>query len=313
MSKKSSVVTLGTFDGVHRGHQRILAKVVARAKKGGYKSVALSFSMPPRLGHSPAPIPVLLSTLEDKIQILKRLGIDDVEVLVFNRATASTLPEDFFTRRILKRCSAREMVVGPRVAFGKNRAGRLPLLQKLGKRHSVKIHVVGGVQVGGEPVSSSAIRALLYKGNVQAARRQLGYPYSVFGKVVHGSHRGRKLGYPTANVSVDTHKILPPGVFWVKCLPAGSPIPLSDKDLKRGIDGLCNVGTRPTFSPGESHLHCEVFLFKKPSSLYGKQLRVAFLKRIRAEKRFDSPHDLKRQISRDFHKALRWSRAFRYN
>jgi riboflavin kinase / FMN adenylyltransferase len=304
-----SVLTLGTFDGVHRGHQRILQKVVQRARAIGVRSLALVFGMPPKLGLNPAAQPVLLTTLTDKVQMLKRQGIQDVQILTFDRKTASTPPEIFFTRRILRRCGAREMVVGPRVAFGKNRAGKLPVLREYGKRYDVKIHVVGGLNLAGCPVSSSAIRDLLRVGDVDAANKQLGYPYSVAGRVVHGRHRGRKLGYPTANVGVDIHKILPPGVFWVKVLPANHPIPLKKADFKKAIDGLCNVGTRPTFSPQATKLICEVFLFKKPPKLYGKHLRVIFIRRIRAEKRFPNPEALKAQINRDFQTAKRWTRS----
>jgi riboflavin kinase/FMN adenylyltransferase len=307
MSKTRSVVTLGTFDGVHRGHQQILNKVVQRARALGARSVALSFGMPPRLGHNPAAHPVLLSTLSDKLQILKRLGIQDAQILIFDRKTASTPPEIFFRRRVLRRCRAREMVVGPRVAFGKNRAGRLPMLKRLGRASGVRIHAVGRIKVGGVVVSSSAIRERLYRGDVEAARQLLGYPYSLAGKVIHGDHRGRKLGYPTANLSVEVHKILPPGVFWIKCLPDAHRIPLNQRDIDAGVDGLCNVGTRPTFTPEATQLHCEVFLFKKPRALYGKSLRVVFMRRIRAEKRFRSPAELVRQIARDFKKAKRWA------
>jgi riboflavin kinase / FMN adenylyltransferase len=306
MSK--SVVTLGTFDGVHRGHQKILQKVVSRAKAIGGRSIALAFGMPPRLGHNPAPNPVLLSNIADKTLLLKRCGIDQVQILTFSPALANTSPEDFFYKRILKRCGAKEMVVGPRVSFGKNRAGRLPLLKRLGERHAVRIHVVNGVTVGRKAVSSSAIRQALFEGNIDRARRQLGYPYSVAGRVVHGDHRGRKLGYPTANVAIDQHQILPPGVFWVKCLLGDRAVPFDSNDLSRALDGLCNVGTRPTFHPKERKLTCEVFLFKTPPPLYGKRIRVVFMRRIRSEKRFQSAQHLQRQIERDFTRAKRWAR-----
>jgi riboflavin kinase/FMN adenylyltransferase len=305
---KPSVVTLGTFDGVHRGHQRIIRKVVERARRIGARSVALAFGMPPRLGHRPVSQPVLINTLEDKLQILHRLGIQQIQILIFDPQTASTPPETFFTGRILKRCSAKEMVVGPRVAFGKDRAGRLPLLKTLGKRYGVRVHAVGGVQLNGHPVSSSGIREKLFLGDIAEANRQLGYPYSIAGRVIHGSHRGRKLGYPTANISVDPHKILPPGVFWVKVLPANRPIPMTPADLRGAIDGLCNIGTRPTFTPKAEKLICEVFLFSTPARLYGKRLRVVFMRRIRSEKRFESAEALKRQIARDFAVAHRWCR-----
>jgi riboflavin kinase/FMN adenylyltransferase len=307
MPKRGSVVTLGTFDGVHRGHQRILAKVVSLARRLKARSIALAFGMPPRLGHNPSAQPVLLTTLSDKYEILKRLGIDQVQVLVFDRKTASTPPLTFFKNQIVKRCAAREMVVGPRVAFGKNRAGRLSLLYQLGKQYRVGIHVVGGVRARGEPVSSSRIRELLAQGDVDKAAQQLGYPYSLAGQVVHGSHRGRKLGFPTANIRVDTHKILPPGVFWVKVMPANRPFPLHRTDLRNAIDGLCNVGTRPTFTPRATKLTCEVYLFKAPSKLYGKSLRVVFMRRIRSERRFKSSQALRRQIGLDFALARHWA------
>jgi riboflavin kinase/FMN adenylyltransferase len=307
MSKKASVVTLGTFDGVHRGHQKILRKVVERAQRLKIHSTVLAFQMPPRLGHRPLPAPTLLTTWDDKLQILKRLGIDQVEPLVFNHQTQSTPAAKFFKQRILTRCGAREMVVGPRVAFGKNRAGKLPVLRQLGKQYGVAIHVVSGIHVASAPVSSSRIRDYLLQGSVEKAARQLGYAYSVAGKVVHGSHRGRHLGFPTANIAVDTRKILPPGVFWIKCLPASQPIPFEQADLKNAVDGLCNVGTRPTFTPEAKKLHCEAFLFKTSPSLYGKRLRIVFLRRIRPEKRFKSAVALQRQIARDFKKAQHWA------
>lgn len=303
-----SVLTLGTFDGVHLGHQRIIRKVVARARARGAESTALAFGMPPRMSRKPLLRPILLTTLDEKLQHLRQLGLTRIQILVFDRATASTLPEDFFRKVLLGRNHAREIIVGPRLAFGKNRAGKLPLLKRLGRRHHVRVHVIPPVRIKGKAVSSRQIRASLYRGDVETAGKQLGYPYSVSGKVIHGSRRGHSLGYPTANLDVDHLKILPRGVFWVKVLP-GNKLPLNPQALKSGINGLCNVGTRPTFTPHAKALHCEVYLFKKTASLYGKTLRIVFLKRIRAEKRFNNSQALQRQIGRDFAQAQRWSRA----
>jgi riboflavin kinase/FMN adenylyltransferase len=271
--------------------------------------VVLAFGMPPRVIKKQQRAPVLLTTLSDKIQILKRLGVDRIKVLVFNRATASTPPEKFFVNTVIRQFGARDMVVGPRVAFGKNRAGRLGVLRRLGRQYGVRIHVTHRVKASGEQVSSSRIRSLLISGEVEKAWRFLGHPYSVSGKVVSGAHRGHRLGYPTANISVDTLKILPPGVFWVKVYPGDRPIPWTSRELAKGVDGLCNVGTRPTFEPAAKKLHCEVFLLHKPSSrLYGRNLRVIFLRRLRAERRFPSAQALQRQIGLDFKKARRWAR-----
>jgi riboflavin kinase/FMN adenylyltransferase len=286
-----------------------------RARAAHAKSVVLAFGMPPRHAGEPLRKAVLLTTLTEKLRILKCLGIDRVQVLVFDRRTASTRPEDFFNETILKRNRASEMVVGPRVAFGKNRSGRLPLLRKLGRSSGVRIHVVSSVSGAAGDVSSRRIRALLSGGRVERANALLGYPYSVEGNVVHGDARGRRLGFPTANIHVDPAKILPPGVFWVKVFPADA-IPLTAHEALKGIDGLCNVGVRPTFTPHSHALRCEVFIFGAAEklgassfALYGRKLRVVFLRRIRAEKRFASSESLQRQIAKDLLTAKLYKKA----
>jgi riboflavin kinase/FMN adenylyltransferase len=264
--------------------------------------------MPPRHAGEPILKPVLLTTLPEKLQILKRFGINEVQVLVFDRKTASTSPEEFFSQTLVRKHHAQEMVVGPRVAFGKNRAGRLPLVRLLGKRYGVRIQVVPNISGKAGVVSSRRIRALLADGHVEKANAFLGYPYSVEGRVVHGVQRGRRLGFPTANIDVTPGKILPRGVFWVKVY-AGNRIPLNVPEALKGVDGLCNVGVRPTFTPHSHALHCEVFLLRGGQNLYGKKLRVVFLRRIRAERRFSSPEALKRQIAKDLAKAQLYRKA----
>jgi riboflavin kinase / FMN adenylyltransferase len=298
-----SVLTLGTFDGVHRGHRVLIGRVVEKARALGVKSVVLAFGTPPRHGGEPPRKPVLLTTRDEKVQIFGRLGVDEARILLFDRRTASTPPEEFFSHTVVRRCGAIEMLVGPRVSFGKGRAGTLTLLRKLGRRYGVRIGVVSNVGAADASISSRRIRSLLSRGNVERANALLGYPYSVSGKVIHGDHRGRRLGFPTANLHGAPGKILPRGVFYVKVVPGTHPFPLGMGDLRDGLDGLCNVGTRPTFTPESELLHCEVFLFKKPKTLYGRRLRVVFLRRIRAEKRFDSTEALQRQIAADWERA----------
>jgi riboflavin kinase / FMN adenylyltransferase len=306
---RKSVLTLGSFDGLHRGHQAILKRVVARARVQHARSVVLAFGVPPRHAGEALSKPVLLTTLNEKAHLMKRRGIQVLETLVFDRKTANTSPEDFFKKTIAGRYHAVEMIVGPRVAFGKNRAGRLRLLKELGRHYRVRIGVVQPVGQGRLSVSSRKIRALLYRGFVDQANALLGYPYSVEGTVMHGDRRGRHLGFPTANLFVDPRKILPRGVFWVKVLPAASQIPLDRQEAYRGWDGLCNVGTRPTFTPGSHELHCETFLMRGPRRLYGKKLRVVFMKRIRAERRFKSARALQQQIAKDLKRVRRWINA----
>jgi len=296
MSKTRSIITLGSFDGVHRGHQAILKKVVDRARIQKAIPTALVFSMPPRFTKAPDER-ILLTTWEEKKQLLEDLGIKQIQPLIFNKKTASTSPEDFFTHTIIGRHHAVEMVVGPRVAFGKNRAGKLPLLYRLGKKAHVQMHVIQGVGSRHQVVSSSAIRAWLQKGQVEKAARALGRYYEVRGTVIKGDQRGRQMGFPTANLEVDSGKLLPPGVFWVEVLP-----------LK--LKGLCNIGTRPTFTPGETRMHVEVFLFGKVGTLYRRRLRLVFLRRVRAEKKFLSKEALIKQIRADVTKAKKWQKDF---
>jgi riboflavin kinase/FMN adenylyltransferase len=309
-ANQSSVLTLGTFDGVHRGHLALIRKVVQRAKAIGAQSVALSFDMPPRHAGDARSKPVLLTTLDEKLALLKKSGIDQVQVLIFDRKTASTTPEDFFQKTILKKHHTVEMVVGPRVAFGRRRAGKLPLLRRLGQEHGVRIHVVPSIARGGGAVSSRRIRALMASGDIEGANKLLGYPYSISGRVVHGDRRGRHLGFPTANIQVDPDKIIPRGVYFVKVFP-GSGTPLIPANLKKGLDGVCNVGIRPTFTPNAHVLHCEVFLLHRRGSLYGRKLRVCFLRRIRPEKRFASVEALKRQIAKDVTTAQSMGRLYK--
>ena len=202
------------------------------------------------------------------------------------------------------------MVVGPRVAFGRKRAGRLPLLRRLGREHGVRIHLVHSISGASGTVASRLIRRFLTAGHIEKANALLGYPYSVSGRVVHGDHRGRHLGFPTANVEVPPEKMMPRGVFWVKVL-SPDHVPLTTREALRGADGLCNVGIRPTFTPQSHILHCEVFLLHGRKKLYGRHLRVVFLRRIRAEKRFSSVAALTRQIRKDVAAGRKLARLYR--
>lgn len=294
-----TVVTLGTFDGVHRGHQALLRKVVARAKIRHATPAALVFDMPPRHAGQPLSKPVLLTTLDEKKAALKALGIKRIDVLRFDKKTSSLTPEQFFRGTIRSRLRACEMVVGPKVAFGKNRAGKLPELKALGDKYGVRIHVVSGIGKGAHEVSSRRIRALLDYGNVEQAQRLLGNYYSVQGLVIHGDRRGRSLGFPTANVDIPKGKILPLGVYAVHAEVARRSLKLA-----RPVhpNALCNVGWRPTFK-SDKQIHCEVFLMRRTRSLYGMTLRVHFMRKLRPEKRFSSPATLQKQIHRDIVKA----------
>lgn len=296
MPSRRSIITLGSFDGVHRGHAALLSLVVRRARALGAVPGALVFGIPPRFAARPSG-PCLLTLPEEKHRLLRALGIRRLQTLSFDRRTSAMSAESFFERTVVRRHRALEMVVGPRLAFGKNRAGRLPLLRGLGRRFGVRIHVVRSVAAGRSVVSSTRIREDLSRGRVEQAARALGRPYSVEGRVVHGDGRGRRLGIPTANIAVDPRKVVPYGVFAVRVRP-----------LNRV--GVCNIGHRPTFEKGGA-ARVEVHLLGAPlkRSLYGRHLRVEFLKFLRPERRFEGPAALGRQIQSDIRRARRLARA----
>jgi len=296
MSRTRSVITLGSFDGVHLGHHAILNRVVRLARKHRARATALVFERPPRLVRLDAAAPHLLTSWSEKKSRLKAIGIQRVDPLRFDRKTSFLTPEQFFERIIVRKHAARAMVVGPRFAFGHNRTGTLTVLKTLAQSHGIDVHVVPMVRPGRQSVSSSQIRECLLAGRTAQASRALGYTYSVSGHVIHGAHRGRKLGFPTLNIGIPAGKILPLGVYRVKVQGPGRTV----------WNGLCNVGNRPTFQPGSRKLSVEVFVLShRLPAMYGKQVTVSFYERLRGEKRFASPQALVAQIHRDVARAKR--------
>lgn len=304
-----SVLTLGTFDGVHRGHQALIRKVIQISRARRSVPVALSFDMPPRHAGKPLNTPVLLTTWAEKQRLFLKYGIRRLVPLRFDRKTALTSAADFFECMMVRKFGAQDIVVGPKLAFGRNREGNLTVLRQLGKYHGVRVHVVAAIGHRAHEVSSRRIRTLLSEGKLDEANKRLGYPYSLEGTVVHGDHRGRTLGFPTANIEPQAGKILPPGVFWVKVLPPSQSVP-SSRELRHAPDGICNVGIRPTFHPDARSLHCEVHLLKNTTSLYGKKRRVLFMRKIRSEMKFRSAEALVRQIKFDRRRALLYRKAY---
>jgi len=298
MSRIPSVITLGSFDGVHLGHRSILQEVVRQAKACGARPVALVFDYPPKLTQSAITQRQLLTTLKEKKDLLQKLGVRSIDVLTFDRRTASLTAEQFFEKVIVGKHHARMMVVGPRVAFGRDRGGKLSVLRALGRKQGVSIRIVPMIGPKDIAVSSSRIREALQKGDTDFAGKALGYAYFLSGEIVHGSHRGRLLGFPTVNVRVDEGKILPPGVFRVRIEGLGTQV----------MDGICNVGTRPTFASGEKSVSVEVYvLHRRLGPMYGRRVKVSFFQRLREEKRFSSPEALVRQIEKDVTRVKRFS------
>ncbi|HYE58359.1 MAG TPA: bifunctional riboflavin kinase/FAD synthetase, partial [Rhodothermales bacterium] len=283
-----SVVTVGTFDGVHLGHQALVADVVARSKKTGGPSVVVTFDPHPREVVTGQPVP-LLTTVQERAAILAALGLTRLVVLPFTPALAATGGETFIREIVCGRIGCGVFVAGHDHGFGKGRAGDAALLARLGRELGFTLVQPPAVVLDdGTVVSSSAVRAALEVGDVRGAFRLLDRAYSVEGAVVVGDQRGRTLGFPTANVTPDHPRKLMPahGVYAVKVdTPAGR------------YSGVANVGRRPTVGGEEVRLEAHLFNFE--GDLYGQAVRVEFVERLREERRFTSLDALSAQIRED--------------
>lgn len=290
-----TVVTVGTFDGVHLGHRAILREIERRAEARGMHSVLLTFDRHPLTVLRPEHAPPLLTTPNEKKQILAQFGIDYVAFVAFTRSLSRYTPEEFVRVLLVDRLRARELVIGHDHGFGRDRAGDEDTLRALGERFGFDVDVVEGVVVNGAPVSSTRIRRLLAEGRVDAASLALGRPYSMTGSVVHGMGRGRTLGFPTANIAPPTaDKLLPAkGIYAVRA------------NLRTEIrDGLLHLGPRPTFAGSPPTI--ELFLLDFDRDIYGEIVTVEFLQLLRPVRPFDSAAALIEQMRRDEEDAIRF-------
>ncbi len=290
------VAAIGIFDGVHRGHQAILKKALERARALRGTAVAITFDPHPIAVLRPAQVPPMLSSLEQRLRRFAALGIRWVLVVPFTRSFSRWGPEKFVRHLLVKRLRAREVVVGHDFGFGAGRKGNVRTLRRLGQRYGFQVHAVPPVRGGGERISSGSLRRLVQSGRLREARRRLGWPVTVVGRVVHGAHRGKSLGFPTANLRIEAGVPPPTGVYAVRTR-CGS----------RVWRGTANLGFRPTFEEDVSGVQhaplLEVHLFGRRQSLYGRRLEVALVQRIRSERRFPSPHALVLQLTRDARRA----------
>ena len=288
-----TVATIGNFDGVHLGHQAILTRVCQRAQELGGQAVAITFNPHPVKVLRPEVKLPLLTTSDQKLQLMADSGLDAVIVLPFTREFAALPAREFVGRYFCERLKAREVVVGHDYCFGRGREGNIDLLKEMGETHGFTVQVVWAVEVDGAVVSSSLIRALLRLGKVSEANRLLGHPYGVAGQVIQGKGRGAKLlGVPTANIRSANELLPASGIYavWVRRGTATLP-------------GVANIGTCPTFDNEE--LSLEVHLLEFSGDLYGESLEVQFVARLREEQRFPSLETLAAQIRADIAAARR--------
>ncbi len=289
---RTAVVLPGNYDGVHLGHQSLISRARALAGKAGHQTCVLTFSPHPAALLSPSRAPVALTGLERKVALLEGAGVDQVHVQPFDEAFAQIEANAFASDFLAEKLQAMAVVVGHDFRYGRGRRGHVETLQAAGLKFGFVVHQVEPVLQNALPISSSRIRATLTRGDVSSASRMLGRYHELSGTVAEGDRRGRQLGFPTANLH-DVSGLIPQrGVYavWAKVMGAASG----------AVAGVMNVGARPTFNAGES---TEVHLLDFEGDLYGKQLRVAILLRLRGEVAFTSVDALKEQIKADISKA----------
>ena len=287
LAPQGSVVCIGAFDGVHRGHHAVLERVRERAADLKSMPVAISFAPIPRAYFAEVP---QLTSPREKIRALLDAGMERVLLLRFNAALAAMTAEDFIARVLVDRLRAREVWIGEGFRFGHERKGDLALLQQLGLEDFFTAEAVPSVLEGGERISSSRIRALLAAGEFEQAGELLGRPFSISGHVVHGAQLGRKLGYPTANIPLRSRVAPVGGVFAVRVHGVGDGV----------RPGVASLGVRPTVasaSPNEPVL--EAHLFDFDGDLYGKRIEVEFVRKLRNEEKYPDLGAMKQQIDRD--------------
>ena len=284
-----TVITVGTFDGVHLGHRDVIEKVVHRARVRKLSSVLVTFDPHPMEVVNPSAAPLLLTTRDEKLEVLAESGIDYLAVLPFTPALAEFGAEDFVELVLRRRFRFEELLIGYDHGFGRQRAGNIGVLRELGERDGFRVDVVDAVATpDGHSVSSTSIRRAVAGGDLERACAGLGRPYSVSGRVIHGSQRGRSLGFPTLNLgAAPARKLLPPeGVYAVRVqTPRGQ------------AGGMMNLGPRPTF--GDASTTIEAHLFDITGDFYGAYVRVDLVARIRETRRFASPEQLARQLRND--------------
>jgi riboflavin kinase/FMN adenylyltransferase len=290
---RGTVVTVGSFDGVHLGHQAVLEEIARRAEAANRESVLVTFEPHPLEVVNPQAAPPLLTTGPERREILAQTPLDLAYFLRFDRQVAGMSPEEFVRLVLLERCGMRELVIGHDHGFGRGRSGDVETLRRLGAVYGFDVDVVAPVDFGDQHVSSSRARRAVAGGDLVNAARMLGRPYTVSGTVGHGAGRGRQLGVPTVNLTdVPPQKLLPPdGVYAVEVEWRGGR-----------AGGMMHQGPRPTFADGRRTLEAHLFDFE--GDLYGEWVRITWVKRLRDVEHFASVQQLMEQMERDRVDAL---------
>ena len=284
------VATIGFFDGVHRGHQFLISHLVETARQDGMPAVVITFDEHPRKVLQSDYQPEMLSTLDSKLLLLSKTEVDDAVVLHFTREMAAMSAREFMQQVLHDHLHVKKLFIGYDHRFGHNREETFDDYVRYGKEMGIEVIKNQAYSMNGINISSSVIRSFLKEGEVDMANQCLGYPYTIIGKVVNGYHEGRKLGFPTANLDLSHFgQMIPaPGVYAVKARLEGTVV---------WKQGMMNIGTRPTFDGKQLTLETHIFNFE--GGIYDQLLLVSFVKRIRGERKFESPEELAAQLKED--------------
>ena len=290
---RGAVIALGNFDGFHRGHQAVVGRAVERARAEGRSALVATFDPHPAAYFRPDAAHFRLTTLEQRAKLFAEAGADGTLVLRFDAVLAALAPESFVADELVGCFEAAGVVTGEDFTFGKGRAGTAAMLAEIGRRHGLIAETVPAVADADGVISSSRIRAALIAGDCETATRLLTRPFAIQGTVVHGDKRGRELGYPTANMELGDYQRPRYGIYAVR----------ARLDDGRVVDGVANLGIRPSFDPPKELL--EPYFFDFDGDLYGRRIEVALIAYLRGEAKFDSLDALKAQMAADCEDAKR--------
>lgn len=289
---RPSVVTIGTFDGVHIGHRKILERLIAAARSLEMQATLLTFFPHPRMVLQKDSDLKLLNTIEERIAILESLGLDCLVIHPFTREFSRQTATEYVRDVLVSTLHAKKVIIGYDHRFGRNRTANFQDLEAFGKRYDFVVEEIPAQEIDAISVSSTKIRKALEAGDLDTANRYLGYAYMLTGTVKRGKGLGKTLGFPTANLQMDAP---------YKLIPANGVYLVSSRVSGREVHGMMNIGTNPTVDGNA--LHLEVHLFDLEQDLYGTPLRVSLLKRLRDERKFDSLEALRQQLEEDYRHA----------
>ncbi|MCO6174568.1 bifunctional riboflavin kinase/FAD synthetase [Flavobacterium sp. NRK F10] len=288
-SEKKTILTLGTFDGVHIGHRSIIEKVVSEGQKKNLESIVLTFFPHPRMVLQQDDTLRLLNTIEEKGELLEKLGLDTLIVHPFSQEFSRLTAEEFVKNILVEKLNIAKIIIGYDHRFGRNRTATIDDLITFGKEYNFEVEQIPAEVIDNNSVSSTKIRKALENGEIELANSYLGYPYFINGTVIKGQQLGRKINFPTANIEIkEKYKLIPNlGVYVVQC-----------SIEKETYNGMMSIGFNPTVNENKK-LSLEVNLFDFNKDIYNKEIRVCFLKRIRDEEKFDSIELLQTQLEKD--------------